>query len=87
VAPPQADHPNFRGAACAQTKPVAVWRRSAGQALAPFGPPPRDHATAADRRHARAEPVAPLADDIARLIRALHDGASRQPLAKPERCV
>jgi hypothetical protein len=31
--------------------------------------------------------VPPLADDVARLIRALHDGALRQPLAKPERRV
>jgi hypothetical protein len=30
--------------------------------------------------------VPPLADDVARLIRALHDGAF-QTLAKPERCV
>ena len=63
------------GAACAQTGPVAVWQRSAGQALAPLGTPPRDHAPAADRRHARAEPVPPLADEVARLIGALHDGS------------
>jgi hypothetical protein len=87
AAPLQADHPNPCGRACAQAEPVTVWRRLAGQALAPFGPPPREHASAADGRHAGAKPVPSLADDVARLIRALHDGAFRQTLAKPERCV
>jgi hypothetical protein len=31
--------------------------------------------------------VPPLADDVARLICAFHDGAFRQPLAKPKRRV
>jgi hypothetical protein len=31
--------------------------------------------------------VPPLADDVARLIRALHDGTLRQSPAKPKGCV
>jgi hypothetical protein len=87
AAPLEPDHSDLRGRAYAQAEPVAVWRRSAGQALAPFRTSPREHATAADGRHARAEAVPPLADDVARLICAFHDGAFRQPLAKPKRRV
>ncbi len=87
AAPLEPDHSDLRGRAYAQAEPVAVWRRSAGQALAPFGTPPREHAPAADGRHTRAETVPPLADDVARLICAFHDGAFRQPLAKPKRRV
>ena len=87
AAPLEPDHSDLRGPAYAQAESVAVWRRSAGQALAPFGTPPREHATPADGRHARAETVPPLADDVARLICAFHDGAFRQPFAKPKRRV
>ena len=47
-------------------------QRSGGQALAAARPAGGDHLAAADRRHARAEPMPPLAHEPARLIGTLH---------------
>jgi len=54
-------------------------RRSAGQPLTAPGAPAGDDAATANRCHARAKPVPPLANDVARLISTLHD----RPLANP----
>jgi hypothetical protein len=53
--------------------------RLAGQPLATPGAPAREHPTAANGCHAGAKTMAPLANDVARLIGALH----ARPLANP----
>ena len=49
-------------------------RRLRGQLLAALGAAVCQHLAAADSRHARAESVPMLADELGRLIGALHEG-------------
>ena len=60
-------------------EPAKSGPRSGRQALTALGPPVGQHLAASDGRHAGAEPMPPLADQLRRLIGALHsrfsDGA------------
>lgn len=49
---------------------------SGGELLAAMGTPARQNLAPARRGHARTKTMAPLADDLARLIRAFHGGCS-----------
>jgi hypothetical protein len=69
----------FRLAPVTQADAGAASSRLAGQPLATPGTPASDHPAAANGCHAGAKAVAPLANDVARLIGALHAG----PLANP----
>jgi hypothetical protein len=69
----------FRLAPVTQADAGAASSRLAGQPLATPGTPAGDHPAAANGCHAGAKAVAPLANDVARLIGALHAG----PLANP----
>lgn len=70
---------SFRLAPVTQADAGAASPRLAGQPLAAPGPPAGDHPAAANGCHAGAKAVPPLANDVARLIGALHAG----PLANP----
>jgi hypothetical protein len=87
LTPPQTRDRRLRLALVTQADAGTVSARSAGQPLATPGAPAGDHPAAANGRHARAKTVAPLANDVARLIGALHAGPLYQPKAKPVRCI
>jgi hypothetical protein len=70
---------SFRLAPVTQADAGAVSARLAGQPLATPGTPAGDHPAAANGCHAGAKAVPSLANDVARLIGALHAG----PLANP----
>ena len=77
---PSRQHEGTRhGASGGRAQPNAG-PRSGRKALAPLGPPVGQHLAASDCRHAGAESVPPLADQLRRLIGTLHgrfsDGAS-----------
>jgi hypothetical protein len=79
VTPLETRYRNIRLALVTQTDARATSPRLAAQPLATLGTPAGEHPAAANSCHARAKAVPPLANDIARLIGALHAG----PLAKP----
>lgn len=79
AAPLETRYRGFRLAPVTQADAAAASSRLAGQPLATPGTPAGDHPAAADACHAGAKAVPPLANDVARLIGALHAG----PLANP----